>query len=259
MVGVAFMRSGMEIGLALALLAAKTAQSQPTVPGNASPQIRKQWTLGAHLARDLESRDGHIDDTGILEYLGRIESKLSLAAGKIPIQVRLTQSSNHYVSLFPNRVLYISPGLLKLTQDEAELAGLIAHERAHAEQASMRENVYIAACALTSPVPTGWIANMRETEMRATALAIRDLQAAGYDPSGILDLFSRLSYEHPAWSRSIAPDDLLQLRTQIDEPVLRESVVDSSDFRLMQLRLTTLVGDPTLPPMPRAKPSLERP
>src|SRR5690349_25062310 len=92
--------------LALVLGLADPAQCQPPAPGNASPQIRKEWALGAHVSRDLEDRDGRIDDAEILGYLARIESKLSTASGKTHVDVRLTRSSNRYVAYFPNRKMY---------------------------------------------------------------------------------------------------------------------------------------------------------
>jgi hypothetical protein len=42
------------------------------------------------------------------------------------------------------------------------------------------------------------------------------LKAAGYDPEGLLDLFSKLAYEHPAWAQAIDSEDLLNQRSAIE-------------------------------------------
>ena len=42
------------------------------------------------------------------------------------------------------------------------------------------------------------------------------LKAAGYDPAAVLDILSKLAYEHPAWAKAIVPDDLLSFRVELE-------------------------------------------
>jgi len=238
---------------------------QPQVPATASPQIRKEWSLGEHVARDLEDRDGRIDDAELAAYFLGIDRQLANAAGTPPVDIRLTGSSGHYIASLPNRRLYISAGLLESIQSEVELAGLIAHELAHANEPEITRQpgaprVYFAGCVLTPSAPLRWTENMREREQRANATAIGDMKAAGYDPSGVLELFSRLAYEHPVWARAIVPDDLLRLRAGIEAETAPAAgyMIDSSRFRQMQARLAAVTGHAVKASRLRTQPTLER-
>jgi predicted Zn-dependent protease len=85
---------------------------------------------------------------------------------------------------------------------------------------------------------------MRERELQATAAAVKDLKAAGYEPSAILDLLSKLVYEHPVWAKSIPPEDLLNIGTTLetDTPPTKGYVSDSSDFMEQHAKLVTALG-----------------
>jgi predicted Zn-dependent protease len=244
------MRSGIWLGITFACLPPGLANCQPPVPETVSFQERKVAELAEHLAYDIESRDGRIVDSKIVTYLSQIESRLASSAGRKFVDIRVTQSRMQYVALLPNRVLYISAGLLAYVQNEMELAGLIAHELAHANQAvallARSPVVYGPQCVVTQgkAAPLGWLSTMREKEAGATATATSYMKAAGYDPSGVLDLLSKLAYEHPDWSQAIVPDDLLRVRAEIESGTTPAGgfIIDSSSFRQMQAALAAISG-----------------
>jgi predicted Zn-dependent protease len=212
-------------------------------PGDAAAKIGKQWELGRPAAPDLETRDGSIDDPGILEYLQQLAGSLAGTAGAPAMQVRLTKSRDQYASLLPKHVLYISAGLLDRIEDEAELAGLLAHELGHTLPGQQGPLPHYA-CVLASAVTPAATATLRERELQATASAISNLKAAGYDPAGVLGLFSRLAYEHPAWAKAISSEDLLELRVKLEaETMPREDYrLDSSGFRHVHSTLEAMLG-----------------
>jgi predicted Zn-dependent protease len=152
----------------------------------------------------------------------RLENKLASAIGAPAAEVRLTRSSDLYISAPADRVLYISGGLLQRVENEAELAGLLAHELAHAQaaRAATAEGQGIGTsregCVLQSKLAPAANESARERELQATTAAIGYLKTAGYDPAGVLDLFSKLAYEHPAWAKAIVPEDLLALRVKTE-------------------------------------------
>ena len=82
-------------------------------------------------------REGHrpavrrINDPSIAEYVQRVENRLALAAGVMPLEIRLTRNAKSNALILPNGILYISSGMLDRMASEAELAGLLAHETAH--------------------------------------------------------------------------------------------------------------------------------
>jgi Zn-dependent protease with chaperone function len=204
----------------------------------ANGQALKERALGEAVARDIERRDGKIEDPAILEYLQRVENRIAAAAGATPLEVRLTRSTLQSASLLPNGVLYVSGGLLERMQNEAELAGLFAHEMAHGPWFTSRVQqlsipLLFPSCVLASPVALASSRERREPEFQATESAVKTLQAAGYEPEAVIDLFSKLSYEHPMWSKAILSDDLIGIRAGLDSDVAPAAgyTVDSSAFR----------------------------
>jgi len=241
-------RIALVCSVALIIALADLARAQPSQPDTSSSQIRKQWILGQHLAQDLEQRDGAITDPELLGYLQRTANRV--APGN-PLKIRLTRGSDEYASLLPHGVLYISGNLLEHIANEAELAGLIAHQTAHASStavATVRSqgvNLRLPACVLASPLgPIRWSELMHDAELHATTAAVTSLKVAGYEPSAVLDLLSRLAYEHPIWSKAIRPEDLLSLRVAIenDDPPTQGYRIDSSEFIRQHALLLAALG-----------------
>ena len=85
---------------------------------------------------------------------------------------------------------------------------------------------------------------MREPERQATAAAISDLKAAGYEPSAILDLLSKLVYEHPVWAKALPSEELLNFRAALETetPPTAGYRIDSSEFMQQHAKLVTALG-----------------
>lgn len=171
------------------------------------------------------AKDAAVDDPALLSYVQGLEQRLAAASGEGPLKVRVTLSDESYARLLPPRTLSISRALFARLENEAELAGLLAHIRAHGKSPAP-----LAPCSLASARPAP--AERRESEMRATQAAVGTLKRVGYDPSALLDLLSKLAYEHPGWAAAIVPDDVLRLRTALEKESLppRGYVTDSSEF-----------------------------
>jgi hypothetical protein len=233
----------------LALLAGP-AHCQVAPPDGAASQIRKEWALGQHLAVDLERRDGRINDPAIIRYLQRVENQIAVAISGKSLEVRVTRGSDQYSFLMPHGVLYLSGSLVERLESEAELAGLLAHQLEHirgnkfATTSVQGLEVRSPACVLASQLPIGRSDEMRERELQATVGAVKDLKVAGYEPVAILELLSKLVYEHPGWARAIPPEDLLDIRATLeaDAPPARGYLVDSSDFMQQHANLVVALG-----------------
>jgi hypothetical protein len=140
---------------------------------------------------------------------------------------------------------------------EAELAGLLAHELSH-EVSPKAPVERFQQCALAA----GYLPVQRmprESERLATQRAIGYMKASGYDPSALLDLFSKTSYEYRRWSKAIVAEDLLSLRVVLEaeaEPV-GGYAIDGSGFVKFHARLpgAAVYGAPVI----RITPDLRRP
>jgi predicted Zn-dependent protease len=212
-------------GLALILAGPVPGQVSPPSP---PPQIQHRFELGRRANEECE-RSGRISDPAVVNYIQGLEARMAAAAGGKAFDVRITRASEHYACLRPHGVLYISGGMLERCESAAELAGLLAHQHAHARSTAASQ-----ACVLASPPAlSARGGGGRQAELLATTAAIQTLKLAGYDPSAVLDLFSRLAYAHPAWQAAIATEDLLSLRTSLETDVIPEHgyLTDTSEFR----------------------------
>jgi predicted Zn-dependent protease len=241
---------GLPSSVAFLALLADPARCQVAPPSGSSSHIQKDWALGQRLAQDLERRDGRINDPAIVGYLQRIENQIALAIGGKPLEVRVTRGSDRYAFLLPHDVLYLSGSLLERIENESELAGLLAHQLAHARvnriAAAPKQGleVRLPKCVLASPFTLGRSDEMREPELQATAAAIGNLKVAGYEPSAILDLLSKLVYENPVWAKAISPEELLNLRATLETetPPAQGYLIDSSEFMHQHSKLVTALG-----------------
>jgi hypothetical protein len=209
---------------------------------NTSPQVQKQWEPGPRVSSDPEQRDGSVTNPAILEYLQHIESMIASAVGAQPMKVRLTRSTDWYAIPGPN-LLYISRGLLGRIENESELAGLFAHELAHILR-GLSSVTARTGCVLAPRVEGSSSEDLREREKQATTIAVMYMKSAGYDPVGVLDLFSKLAYERPAWGKAIIAADLLELRAQLEVETVPPSGyrLESSQFRHVHFLLDAIPG-----------------
>jgi predicted Zn-dependent protease len=85
---------------------------------------------------------------------------------------------------------------------------------------------------------------MRDRERQSTALAVSYLKRAGYDPTSLLSLLSKFSYEHPGWARAIASEDLLKLRVRLENDAIPPAGyrLDSSAFVQVHAMAATMLG-----------------
>ena len=199
-------------------------------------QVEKKWELGRSLAERLlplaeriERKDGLFPDSA---YVQQIQRRVAMGVDKPP-EIRVTSAAEWYAFLLPNGIVYFSAGLLERLSSEAELAGLLAHELAHAQANIQNPDAGFEQCVLaTGYLPVRHGAAARSPEKRALQTATTDLRSAGYDPFAVLDLFPKLGYEHPSWSQTIVMTDLLDLRAALEAspPSEHDHSIDNSSF-----------------------------
>jgi predicted Zn-dependent protease len=92
----------------------------------------------------------------------------------------------------------------------------------------------------------------RDGESQATAAAVDTLRRAGYEPTAVLEFLTKLSYEHPFWSKAIATEDLLNLRAMIEPQAAPPDgyEITSSEFIEQHARLVGALGHAKKMPPP---------
>ncbi|MGB0748005.1 MAG: M48 family metalloprotease [Magnetospiraceae bacterium] len=156
---------------------------------------------------------GPYGDAALARYIDEIGHRL-VAVSEAPNQpYTFTVLNDELVNAFalPGGYVYITRGLLALAENEAEVAGVLAHEIAHvvarhsAQRISQGIIAQLGAIALGIALESGDAARIaassadvylrgfsREHEMEADLLAARYMSRAGYDTRALVTLFTKI-------------------------------------------------------------------
>src|SRR6195256_5444496 len=94
--------------------------------------IEKEIGLGKQLAQEVERQAKIIDDPVIAEYVSRLGQNLVRNSdAKVPFTIKVLDSEEVNAFALPGGFFFVNTGLILKTENEAELAGVMAHEIAH--------------------------------------------------------------------------------------------------------------------------------
>jgi predicted Zn-dependent protease len=135
----------------------------------------------------------------------------------------------------------ISTAMISGARNEAELAGILAHEIAHyrsdAASAPLGDDGGGLCLRFAGKEPK--FATARQWEMDADQAAIAMLTRTGYDPAAMLRYFSALRHSDRELPQSFSAEDILIERLQLeatDHP-MKDPVEDSPEFQAIRARL----------------------
>jgi predicted Zn-dependent protease len=176
--------------------------------------IEKEIALGKGLAQQVEKQAKLINDPVIAEYVNRVGQNLVRNSdAKVPFTIKVIDSEEVNAFALPGGFFFVNSGLILKADNEAELAGVMAHEIAHVaarhgtRQATRGEiaqigmiplifmggwtgyGIYQAASVL---VPIGFLQFSRSMESEADMLGLQYMYKAGYDPTSFVDFFEKI-------------------------------------------------------------------
>ena len=176
--------------------------------------LKKERELGQNLAASFDHFSRIVNDPLLNEYVNRIAQKIVRNSdAEVPFTVRLIDSSEIPRAYgLPGGFLYVDSALIFAAENEAELAGVMAHEIAHvaarhATRALTRKRMYSFTGELSLLAgPIGIVLNdaggvagplsvkkfSRESEYEADLLGIEYAYSAGYDPEALLSALEKL-------------------------------------------------------------------
>ena len=218
--------AGLSFSLALALTTpgsvfAADAKKDPDQIGNRDVSgkvnfysLEKEIALGKQLASEVERQAKIINDPVIAEYVNRVGQNLVRNSdAKVPFTIKVIDSEEVNAFALPGGFFFVNSGLILKADNEAELAGVMAHEIGHVaarhgtRQATRGEiaqlgmiplifmggwtgyGIYQAASVL---VPVGFLKFSRAMESEADLLGLEYMYKAGYDPTAFVDFFEKI-------------------------------------------------------------------
>lgn len=173
----------------------------------------QEASVGASEHEKVRQTYGEFVSGPIAEYVSSIGQKVAANTERTDVQYKFYVIDTPIVNAFavPGGYIYISRGLLALANDEAELAGVIAHEIGHITgrhaAARMSQGVLVGLgaailSAATGSNAVGQVANVgsdlyiksysRSQEDQADELGVRYLARAGYDPKQMAEFLHSL-------------------------------------------------------------------
>jgi len=238
-----------------------------------SGSTEKEVRIGRELAAEVDRQAKFIDDPVITEYVNRVGQNIVLHSdAKIPFTIKVIDSDEVNAFALPGGFFYVNKGLLLVAENEAEVAGVMAHEIAHVAARHAVENQTKAGLleylAIGTSIFLGGIPGMifqntaglgllgafmkfsRGAEEEADKLGVQYMWAAGYDPSAMATMFEKLEAKNKkkpgliskAFASHPAPPDrrAASLALAARFPENDEYVISTSEFQRVQARLMRL-------------------
>jgi len=209
-------------------------------------------------------------DPAVNEYVNRIgQNVVRNSDAKVPFTIKVIDSEEVNAFSVPGGHLYVNYGLLLATDDEAELAGVMAHEIAHvaarhATRQMTRGDLFslasIALIFVGGPagyavqqaarigVPLTMLKFSRGFEAEADYLGLQYLYKAGYDPQAYIAFFEKVQALDKSKSRTVTKvfsnhpptgDRIKKCQAEIAKilPPLPQYLVSTSEFEAIKTRL----------------------
>src|SRR5215208_2879127 len=238
-----------------------------------SGSLEKEVRQGREAAAEVDRQAKFVDDPLITEYVNRVGQNIVLHSdAKVPFTIKVIDSDEVNAFALPGGFFYVNKGLLLAADNEAELAGVMAHEIAHVAARHAVENQTKASlleyAALGGSIFLGGIPGLiyqntagigllgifmkfsRSAEEEADRLGVQYMYAAGYDPGAMATMFEKLEAKNKkkpglisrAFATHPAPPDrrASSLALAARFPEHDEYVISSSEFQRVKNRLLRL-------------------
>jgi beta-barrel assembly-enhancing protease len=231
--------------------------------------------MGKMYADQIEKSTRMITDPVVTEYVNRIGQNIVKNSDcKVPFTIKVIDSDEINAMALPGGFFYVNSGLILNADEEAELAGVMAHETAHvcahhAAREMTRMNyaqlgtiplIMLTGYSWTGygiyeaaqlAVPMTFLMFSRDFESQADYLGVQYMYRAGYDPQAFISFFEKVQAlekrkpglvakafsDHPQ-----TPDRIVHSQEEIARilPAKDEYTVTTSEFDDVKARLARI-------------------
>jgi len=229
--------------------------------------------MGKGYASEIEKSTKFITDPVVTEYVNSIGQNIVKNSDcKVPFTIKVIDSDEINAMALPGGFFYVNSGLILNADEEAELAGVMAHETAHVcAHHAVREQTRLNYAQLgTIPlifiggwtgygiyeaasiaIPITFMRFSREFEAQADYLGVQYMYKAGYDPQAFISFFEKIQALEKRKPGAVAkvfadhpqtPDRILHSQEEIARilPAKDEYTVTTSEFEDVKARLARI-------------------
>jgi beta-barrel assembly-enhancing protease len=254
--------------------------------------IEGQVATGRQYAQQIESQIKLIKDPVITEYVNRVGQNLVRNSdAQVPFTIKVIDSDVVNAMELPGGFFYVNSGLILAADEEAEMAGVMAHEIAHVAachygremtRANLMQLASLPAIfmggaigygiyqGLGLAIPLTFLHFSRAFESEADYLGIEYMYRAGYDPSGFVSFFEKIQAMEKKKPGTLSkafdthpqtPDRIEKSQAEIRKilPAKPQYVVTTSEFDDVKSRLAAIENKhKVIDEKDSSKPSLRR-
>jgi predicted Zn-dependent protease len=255
--------------------------------------IEKEIALGKQMAQEVERQARMVSDPVVTEYVNRVGQNLVRNSdAKVPFTIKVIDSEEVNAFALPGGFFFVNTGILLTADNEAEMAGVMAHEIGHVaarhgtRQATRGQIARIGSIvpliavggmagygiyqAMNVAVPLTFLTFSRAMESEADMLGLEYMYKAGYDPASFIDFFEKVQSQEKRkpgtmsklFSTHPPTDDRIAKSQEIIQKYLKakpEYVVNTSEFNDVKARVMTMHNrGRTADPKDAGRPTLRR-
>jgi beta-barrel assembly-enhancing protease len=235
------------------------------------------WEIrtGKQYSMEIEKSAHMVNDPVIVEYVNRVGQNIVKNSDcKVPFTIKVIDSDEINAMALPGGFFYVNSGLILAADEEAELAGVMAHETAHvcahhaARQMTKMNYVQIGSIPLIIftqgswtgygiyeatqlAIPMGFLQFSRMDEAEADWLGVQYMYKSGYDPQAFIQFFEKLDALEKHKPGTLAkvfadhpqtPDRIMHSEEEIATilPARPDYMVTTSEFDDVKARLARL-------------------
>jgi len=254
--------------------------------------VEHQVSDGRRYAQMIESQIKLVNDPVVTEYVNRVgQNIVRNSDAQVPFTIKVIDSDVVNAMALPGGFFYVNSGLILAADEEAEMAGVMAHEIAHVAACHYgREMTRYQLLQLASlpaifmggaigygiyegmglGIPLTFLHFSRTFEAEADYLGVEYMYRAGYDPSAFVSFFEKIQAMEKKKPGTLSkafdthpqtPDRIEKSQQEIRKilPAKQQYVVTTSEFDEVKARLAAIENKhKVIDDKDSSKPSLRR-
>ena len=254
--------------------------------------LETEIRMGKQYSMQVENSVKLVQDPVVTEYVNRIGQNLVRNSdAKVPFTIKVIDSDEINAFALPGGFFYVNSGLILAADEEAELAGVMAHEISHVcarhgmRQMTRMNLAQIATIPLIFvgggigygiyeasglALPLTFMKFQRNFEAEADYLGLQYMYKTGYDPQAFISFFEKIQAKEKKKPGTIAkafashpqtPDRIEASQKEIATilPARPQYIVSTSEFDDVKSRLATIENrHKVIEEKDGSKPSLRR-